>query len=187
MEHKARHEEFEDSSLEPCPMCGSTNVDVRSQVERFVYGDGSEAVELKAIVPAHRCFDCGFNFSAEAAETARHAAVCRHLGLMSPEEIVQIRSRYGLSRAELARITGIGDASLSRWENGVIIQNLANDNLLYLMSWPDNLMRLQTKGVRQREVSNRPSGDPHRWQLLDTKELFLEAQKSAEAFELQPA
>jgi len=168
-------------------MCGSENVDARPKTERFVYGDGDDAVELEAVVPAHRCFDCGFNFSGDAAEAARHAAVCHYLGVMSPEEIVGIRSRYGLSRAEFARITGIGDASLSRWENGLLIQNTANDNLLYLLSWPDSLMRLQTKGVRLHGASDRSSGDRHRWRQLESEELISEAQKSAEAFELQPA
>jgi putative zinc finger/helix-turn-helix YgiT family protein len=184
VEHKARHEQQEDArTISPCPMCGSTNVEARTRPERFVYGDGADAVELKAMVPVSRCVGCGFSFSGEAADIARHEAVCAHLGVLAPQEILDIRQEYGLSRAEFARLSGIGDASLSRWENGLLVQNTANDNFLYLLSFPDNLLRLQTRGIQKVRSTHERS----RWRLLESEEEIAEVQKYAEAFELQPA
>ena len=41
-----------------------------------------------------------------------------------------------LSRAELARITGLGESSIARWETRDIIQNVGNDRYLRLLRDP---------------------------------------------------
>ena len=73
----------------------------------FTYGGGPNAVQLKATIPFHRCADCTFEYTDSAAEDIRHEAVCRHLGLMGPAEILDLRNSYGLSRAEFAEATRI--------------------------------------------------------------------------------
>ena len=62
--------------------------------------------------------------------------------LLSPEEIKAIRKHLGLSRAEFARLTRIGEASLARWETGHIVQNAAMDNYLRLLSYEENVKRI---------------------------------------------
>ena len=52
---------------------------------------------------------------------------------------------YDLTRSEFAAITKFGETSLSRWETGAVIQNLANDQLLYLLQFPENLQRLRER------------------------------------------
>jgi putative zinc finger/helix-turn-helix YgiT family protein len=126
-----------------CPNCGQSNVRTTLENQQFTYGEGAEAAELTARVPVRTCDDCGFQFLDEAGEVAKHEAVCRHLGLMTPAEITSIRKRYGLSRTEFARLTRIGGASLARWENALLIQNAAHDNLLYLLPFMENVERLQ--------------------------------------------
>jgi putative zinc finger/helix-turn-helix YgiT family protein len=128
-----------------CPNCGSARIESYMHDERFLYGAGEAAVELCATVPIRRCANCGFEFTDEAAETARHEAVCRHLGVLSPAEILKIRKDSGLSRAEFARLSRIGEASLHRWENGLLIQNPAMDSYLRLLAYRENLQRLRDK------------------------------------------
>lgn len=128
-----------------CPMCGGNDVRTTIAVEKFVYGDGPEAVELTAQVPVRTCNACGFQFTDDVAEEARHEVVCRHLGVMTPKEISRIRKAYGMSRAVFSRLTRIGEASLGRWENGLLIQNPAYDHLLYLLTFPENLERLKSR------------------------------------------
>jgi len=132
-------------SLIDCPNCGSTKVETRKLKDRFQYGSGSKAVELEALVPFHKCADCGFEFTDAEAEDTRHEAICRHLGMMPPIEVVGVRQRYGMTRAAFAEKSRIGEASLARWETGQLIQNAANDNYLYLLCFADNIDRLNAR------------------------------------------
>lgn len=116
-----------------CPQCGEQSVVVRSESQKFEYGSGEDYCELIAEVPVGRCEACGCSFTDGTAEAARHAAVCRHLGIHAPEEIVALRKRLNLSRADLAEITRIGEASIARWERGAGFQNAALDRLLFLI------------------------------------------------------
>lgn len=50
-------------------------------------------------------------------------------GLLLPDEIVNIRSKYGLSQVELARILGWGDVTIARYETKTI-QDQTYDNIL---------------------------------------------------------
>jgi len=102
-------------------------------------------VTLSADVPIRSCVSCGFSYTDDEGQKARHDAVCRHLEVMTPREIEGIRKNYGLTRHEFAKLTQIGEASLARWENGLLIQNPGNDQFLYLLNFPDNLDRLRTR------------------------------------------
>jgi DNA-binding transcriptional regulator YiaG len=85
----------------------------------------------------------------EAAEEARHEAICRHLGILTPRQIVDLRKSYGLTRADFAALTRFGAASLARWETGSILQNAANDQLLYLLQFRDNIERLRERARQE--------------------------------------
>lgn len=143
-----------------CPNCGSTALQTRVLPDRFTYGSGTAAVELCADVPFHRCADCQFEFTGAEAEDARHEAVCRYLRVMSPGEVRAVRGKYEMTRLHFAEITRIGSASLSRWENGELIQNPANDQLLYLLTFEDNLQRLHERWAPVIESVSNPSAAP---------------------------
>ena len=55
-----------------------------------------------------------------------------------------MRERRGLTRAQFAELTGLGVASLNRWENGSSVQSVANDRYLRLLALSDGLSRLQS-------------------------------------------
>ena len=137
-----------------CPECGSTRVSTRLERQRFPYGEGSEAVELEAVVPVTKCSECGFEYLDDSAEAIRHEAVCRHLGVLNPDEIRRIREEYGFSRAEFSRLTRLGEATLNRWENGILVQNQAYDRFLRLLRFPENVRRLQTKATLESPLSS---------------------------------
>lgn len=127
---------------EVCPNCEGTEFAVERREQTFLYGKEKEAVELRAIVPVYTCKACGFEFTGEGAEEARHKAVCRHLRVMTPVEIGAIRKKYEMTRAEFAHLSRVGTASLARWEAGVLVQNGANDQLLYLLQFEENVALL---------------------------------------------
>ena len=128
-----------------CAACGGSNLSRRMELDEFEYGAGEGAVPLSANVVVFTCNDCDFEFTGPSAEVARHEAVCRHLGIMTPAEIRELRGRYGLSRQSFASITRLGAASIARWETGSLLQNRAYDSLLYLLCFEDNLRRLRSR------------------------------------------
>lgn len=133
-----------------CPACGSNSVSSRCEVENFQYGDKSEvAITLSALIQVHHCESCDFEFTTEDASEARHEAVCRHLGVLTPREVRSVREQYSLSQAEFSELSKIGKASLARWESGSLIQNQANDSLLYLLTYADNSARLRERAAFQ--------------------------------------
>jgi DNA-binding transcriptional regulator YiaG len=79
------------------------------------------------------------------AEDACHEAVCRHLGVMTPSQIKALRTLYGLTQSQFSEITKLGEATLSRWERGIVIQNQAYDNYLYLLGFNENLERIRNR------------------------------------------
>jgi len=123
-----------------CDMCGTPGLKTELVRDPFIYGVGDDAVELVVEIPVRTCSSCG-PYTDDQAEDIRHDEVCRHLGVLTAAEIRGLRAKYDLSRAELARITGLGESSIARWETRDIIQNVANDRYLRLLQDPAIFMR----------------------------------------------
>lgn len=136
-----------ESTARECPNCRGGPVRTTLTTDRFVYGEGPSAAELTATVPLHTCDNCGFQFLDEEAEVAHHESVCRHLGVLTPAQIRDLRRRYDLSRTEFAQVTKLGEATIARWERGALIQNAAYDQFLYLLSFEENLERLRHRSM----------------------------------------
>ena len=125
-----------------CPQCGAASVTTLWRHDTFNYGSGDSAVVLHVDLPVRHCSACDFEFLDHEGERLRHEAVCRHLGVLSPAEVRAIRKQHGMTRSAFAQATGLGEATLNHWENGVVVQNLANDRYLRLLAKPDIMSRL---------------------------------------------
>ncbi len=157
-----------------CPACGSRNVETSEEEYRFKYGTGEKQVDLTTNVPLRTCGDCEFAFLDDAAEELCHEAICRHRGVMTPSKIRALRGYLGFSQSEFAEITGLGTATLSRWERGAVIQNEAYDKYLYLLGFGDNIDRLEerdrlTEGGQYPVLRDR---QPHFREIRDTAALL---------------
>jgi DNA-binding transcriptional regulator YiaG len=128
-----------------CPNCGTLGVQTRFANDKFKYGLGSEAVQLEVKIPFRRCPHCQFEYTDAEAEDIRHEVICRHLQRMIPDEVAGVRKRYNLRRDVFAARTRLGEASLARWESGQLIQNAAYDNYLYLLTFKENMRRLEER------------------------------------------
>lgn len=117
---------------EPCPLCESPLLRTW-QTSSFTYGAGTSAVDLQARLPVLRCDACDEEFLDHDGEMIEHEAVCRHLGVLTPGQVRAVRKRRGPSRAAFAGFTGLGEATIKRWESGAVVQNLANDRYLRLL------------------------------------------------------
>lgn len=131
--------------------CGGTYSAAMTQ-QSFPYGEGDARVELEAIVPVWTCDACGDAYTDGDAEKIRHAAVCKHLGRLSPEELTKLRTMRGMSQDEWAEYTAIGVASIKRWETGSLIQNASFDRFLRLLS--DNIANARYTALRICESSS---------------------------------
>jgi len=139
---------FESSRRSGCPCCGIGPIvdDVRTEIIEFSLDGEPTRVEVNG-VPIERCIACGEEFSGPMAAEVKHQAICRTLGLLNPEEIRRLREQLGLTQAELSRLSGIGEATISRWERGRLIQNRAMDRYLRLLAAdPKNVELLKRLG-----------------------------------------
>ena len=158
-----------------CAQCGATTVSTSWVDDTLVWGSGESAMTISVCIPFRSCRSCDFTYLDDEAEDIRHNAVCRHLGVLTPSEIRGIREEYQMSQAEFARATGLGEATVGRWENGLVIQNVANDRYLRLLRYRGAMRLLQCFSGRpvdgpddEHHASNkrRTPGTDVRWRAL---------------------
>jgi putative zinc finger/helix-turn-helix YgiT family protein len=127
-----------------CPTCGQGTLVARVIRDEFEYGPEDDRITIVAEgVPVLECSACGETLYGPEAARVRHQAICRTLGLLTPEQIKGVREKLGKKQAEFAELTGIGVATLSRWEQGRLIQTRALDRYLRLLQWEENVQRLR--------------------------------------------
>jgi len=114
-----------------CPMCGH---------ETLVGMSGEYQFETPASIPGgaisvldatwDHCESCGEDILSNALETAINRERYRRLGLLSPDEIREVRERTGLSAVDMSHLLGVGEKTYTRWENGRSLQTKASDTLI---------------------------------------------------------
>lgn len=140
---------------ENCVQCGAPGVTTMLHQDSFRYGLGEDVATLQVTIPVRCCAACGFECVDDEGMLIRHEAVCQHLGVLGPTEIRAIRERHGLARETFARIAGLEEATLDKWENGAEIQGRADDNYLRLLAFPENLLRLKGEATRDESCGRR--------------------------------
>ncbi len=91
------------------------------------------------------CDDCGetiFNSELDSANLDLAYSVYRKKhNLLSPTDIANIRTKYGISQRSLSSLLEWGDITINRYENGAI-QDPAHNEVLMLISNPYNMKEL---------------------------------------------
>jgi putative zinc finger/helix-turn-helix YgiT family protein len=77
-----------------------------------------------------KCGNCGAISIDADAEKQISDAFHKQARLLTPEEILQGREALGLTQKEMADLLGIADATLSRWETGIQVQQRSFDKFL---------------------------------------------------------
>ncbi|MDK2814582.1 MAG: hypothetical protein PWP18_495 [Thermoanaerobacter sp.] len=137
-----------------CPVCGTereTKVIEKEEIST-VRGD-----EIKALAKIRVCSVCGEElFDEELEEENIHKVYDiyrKKHGILSPEEIKSIRESYGLSQRAFAKLLGIGEASIARYETGALPEKSLS-NMIMLLKDPKNMEKLLEKNedvLSQRE------------------------------------
>jgi len=116
-----------------CPNCGQTMHESHGPLRLPVNGE-----EIEVPMAAHlACPECGevvlrYQDSKRLSEDAIDLYRAKY-GLLSAHEIRQIRERFELTQAELARLLRLGANTVSRWESGRNVQTGSMDILLRLI------------------------------------------------------
>lgn len=89
---------------------------------------------------ARVCSHCGF-ITIPLAQADRHGRLVdepyrRLAGILTAEEIRQVRRRLKMSQREFAEYLGVGEASVKRWETGVLPDKSSSD-LIRLKTDPE--------------------------------------------------
>src|SRR5262249_28623596 len=113
----------------------------RTITDTFEYQCDEGMVQVTADgVPISECTACGETYFGPEAGRIRHNAICRALKLLTPDQIKSIRERFQMTQRDFEKHTGIGEATVSRWERGRLLQSRAHDNFLRLLGKnPSNL------------------------------------------------
>jgi putative zinc finger/helix-turn-helix YgiT family protein len=166
---------FDRGSTFECPTCDSVRAHTETVPHRFTYGEGDTAVELSCLLPVRVCDTCGGRYVDEVVEMVRHETICQHLNRLTPTAIRRIREKFG-TQAVFGELTGIGEASLSRWETGASMPSKAYDCYLYLLTFTDNIHRLQAHASRVRAEGGAPRAP--QFQCIEITEARLAQQRS---------
>jgi putative zinc finger/helix-turn-helix YgiT family protein len=134
-----------------CPTCNAGWLRDKVITDRFEYEvDGKTQTVVAENVPVRECdnAECQERLSGPEAGRIRHEAICRTFRLLTPREIQAGRERLEMSQERLADSTGIGVATIGRWERGRLLQNRAMDNFLRVFfAFPE--VRAVLRGVEQ--------------------------------------
>jgi putative zinc finger/helix-turn-helix YgiT family protein len=141
-----------------CVICGDNAITVKQRKQARYRG---ETVEVSREV--FRCESCQEEFvtpdqARSYVRTVKDEIRRRH-GLLSPERIVEIRSKLGLTQREIEGLLNAGPKVVVRWESGKVIQSGAHDNMLRLLEQePSILERLrqiqQLRSTEQEEYAS---------------------------------
>lgn len=143
MTYSHTQQDLDVNEAQACPRCRGP-VRTSWQPHAFRYGVGDESADIATCIPVRQCDRCKIEFLDHEAEQLEHEAVCRHLGVLAPQEVRRVRAGHGLSRSEFAKITCLDEESLRRWEDGTHIQTPAHDRYLRVLADPEVLAKLQS-------------------------------------------
>lgn len=116
-----------------CHACGTMMKESRGRLSVPVNGE-EIAVPFVAHIKCPKCGEVVLGFKdAKRLHEDAIAIYRKRRGLLSAEQIRDIRQRYGLTQTDLARLLRLGANTVSRWESGRNAQTAAMDLLLRLI------------------------------------------------------
>jgi putative zinc finger/helix-turn-helix YgiT family protein len=145
-----------------CVICGGNAKIVTEQKQARYRGEVVEVTQ-----ELYRCESCqeGFVTPEQAGNHVRAVKneIRKKYGLLSPERIVEIRNKLGLTQAQLEELLNTGSKVVVRWESGKVIQGDSHDTVLRLLEkWPSELEHVRQiqklRSQEQREYETRARG-----------------------------
>ena len=127
---------FDREKVKVKPWCLHCDTSVNFKLETHIRRAVVKGVEIKSDEIVVYCDKCGrpvFLYDAEKINQIKlYDAYKRKKGLLTTEEIIEIRKKYGLSQTELAKAIKVGKKNIARYELGGV-QDACIDLLIRLL------------------------------------------------------
>lgn len=125
-----------------CAACREDReIEVIEREETYAVRDAEVSVSVRVGI----CKECGSEVAVdEFDDETLHKAFAEYRrlsGLMTPEEMKELRSRYGLGVRPFSLLLGWGELTLFRYETGSV-QDAAHESQLRLAEYPENIQKL---------------------------------------------
>lgn len=121
-----------------CPHC---NQEVKTTVRTLTETYPVKGENITILADVRHCNCCGNEIWDELLDSKNllnaYAIFRRRHHLLQPEEIRNIRKKYGLSQSAFAKVLGLGEKTITRYENGSI-PDAAQNALIKLVRHPEN-------------------------------------------------
>lgn len=119
-------------------------VELKTITDNFEVRD----IEVEATINTYVCKNCGQETYVRENEIKNDIIIFdaykKAKGLLTSVEIKSIREKYGLTQSQFARLIGVGEKTITRYENGSI-QDIVYDNIIRLTEKPENFIELWLK------------------------------------------
>lgn len=117
-----------------CPSCGKRALKdgVADYSTKAKYDGRLYDLHLEKL-PALVCSECSEHVFGVDADERIQDALREKVGVLSPKEIRDERTRLGLTQSALAEALGIAETSVSRWESRAVIQSKSMDRFLRVL------------------------------------------------------
>lgn len=128
-----------------CPNCEKLEL-VEPYTYKTTLNVKNEPIEVE--LKLYKCLECGCLINdpknpQDELDLAYRIYRQKH-NMLQPEDITALRKTYNLSQQDLANLTGLGIATINRYENGSL-QNEAHDTILSLLKNPQAVKELLDK------------------------------------------
>lgn len=131
-----------------CPVCSGNLKTIVSTSHVNHNGNKIEFEDIQSL-----CEDCGeviyVGDQISRHELARASAIRSAEGLLSPEELRNIRLKYKMTQADMESLLSTGAKTWTRWERGKVTQSKATDSLLRVFASEPSVARcmLENAGI----------------------------------------
>lgn len=166
-------------NLIKCPICneGTLHTKQGEFVTELKNGIGKKELKVENLL-WEECDTCGEkifdNDAVKRISDSRYNA----LGLLTPNELKEIRKKLGYTQEQMAAFLGIGNKTYCRWENGVSIQTKSMDTLIRIAT-KEKFEELKKKERIEQAKDYLARLKERRSQIFEKKEMKLAAHSRA--------
>ena len=128
-----------------CPLCGKGVLKDEVRDHETFFREGTHNIKLVVKdLRVKRCTECKEEFMPKEALERVQAEKHKRRGLLTMEQLKEIRLRLGYTQVEMAELLGVGKKTYLRWEKGLYLQNTSMDRYIRLIAEnPENIKILK--------------------------------------------
>lgn len=128
-----------------CPLCGEGILEDEISDHDMYIRKGARNVKITIKnLAIKRCSKCKEDFVPKEAVEQLQAEKHKRRGLLTLEQLKEIRTKLGYTQEEMAGLLGLGKKTYFRWERGLFLQNKAMDRYVRLIAEnPENVKILK--------------------------------------------